>query len=266
MINLGSMTSKNPKISAIIITKNEENNIKECLKSIKEIVDEIIIVDSYSTDRTIKIAEKYTKKIFLKKFEDNFSKQRNFALRQTQGEWILSIDADERLSLKLKKEIPKLIQTSNFKGYLFSRKNYIDSQKWLRYGIFYPDWQLRLFKKGVKFKGTIHERLDLDEKYCQKINLDIIHNASHTKYDKFSSIFRLKEFVKIQAKEIIKKEKNFLLFPFIGFFNSCKYFLDSFIFGKGFLDGWNGFRSALIFSLFVLKSYTYSFFLRIFRK
>lgn len=266
MVNLGSMTFKTPTISAIIITRDEENNIKDCLENIKKIVDEIIIIDSYSTDRTIKIAEKYTKKIFLKKFEKDFSKQRNFGLQKASGDWILSIDADERLSLKLKKEIPRLIQKSKFKGYLFSRRNYINAQKWLKYGIFYPDWQLRLFKKGIKFKGTIHERPDLNEKSCQKINLDIIHNASHTKYDKFSSIFRLKEFVKIQAKEIIKKEKNFLFYPFIGFFKSCKYFLDSFLFGKGFLDGWSGFRGALIFSFFILKSYIYSFFLRIFRK
>ena len=152
--------------------------------------------------------------------------------------------------------------TKHYQGYLFSRRNYIDSKRWLKYGIFYPDWQLRLFKRGIKFKGMIHERPDLDEKFCQKINFDIIHNASHTKYDKFSSIFRLQKFIKIQAKEIVKKEKNFLFYPFIGFFRSMKYFFDSFIFGKGFLDGWAGFRGAVIFSSSVLLTYLYAQYLK----
>lgn len=258
VINLGSIGFMRPKISAIIITKNEEGNIKECLENIKNVVDEIVVIDSFSSDDTVKIAKEYTDKIFLKRFEDDFSKQRNFGLQKTTGDWILSLDADERLSEELKREISGLVINNKYQGYLFSRKNYIDSKRWLKYGIFYPDWQLRLFKKGVKFKGAIHERPDLDEKFCKKIHLDILHNASHTKYDKFSSIFRLRKFIKIQAKEIAKEKRFFLLYPFIGFYKSLKYFLDSFVFGKGFLDGWAGFRASLIFSWLVLLSYIYN--------
>lgn len=257
------MRPQRPTISGVIITKEEEENIKECLESIKDVVGEIVVVDSYSKDKTVEIAQRYTKKIFLKKFEDDFSKQRNFGLKKATGDWILSLDADERLSLPIKKEIPKLAASQKFQGYLFPRRNYIDSKRWLKYGIFYPDWQLKLFKKGIKFKGLIHERPDLDEKFCEKINLDIIHNASHTKFDKFSSILRLSKFIEIQAKEIARRKKNFLLYPFIGFFKSLKYFLDSFVFGKGFLDGWCGFRAALIFSFFTLRAYFNSFILKV---
>lgn len=262
MIDLGSMKPKKIKISAVIITKNEEKNIRECLESLKDIVDEIIVVDSYSDDNTVEIVRKYTNKIYFKKFQDDFSKQRNFGLQKTMGDWIITLDADERLSRELKKEIPHLVKSKKYRGYFFPRKNYIDSVKYLRYGIFYPDYQLKLFKRGIKYKGMLHAQPKLNEKLTQKVALDIIHNDSHTKYNKFSSVICLKEPVRIQSREILKEERRFLLYPFIGFYKFIKYFIDSFFLGKGFLDGWAGFRAALVFSTLNGVAYSWSLFLK----
>lgn len=95
------------KLSAIIITKNEERNIGRCIESIKDLVDEIIIVDSGSTDRTIEIARKYTDKIYFRQWTDDFAAQRNYALSKATGDWILSLDADEVVSSELKAEAKK---------------------------------------------------------------------------------------------------------------------------------------------------------------
>ncbi|TDQ01626.1 glycosyl transferase family 2 [Halanaerobium saccharolyticum] len=96
------------KISAIVITKNEEERISDCLESIKW-VDEIVLVDSYSSDRTVETAAKYTDKIYKREF-DNFSNQKNYGLKKTTCDWIINIDADERVSIELKNEILEILE------------------------------------------------------------------------------------------------------------------------------------------------------------
>src|SRR3989344_1136119 len=112
------------KLTSILITKNEEANIKRCLASIKDISDEIIIVDSGSTDKTLQIAKSFNAKIINKSF-DNFASQRNFALSKAGNDWVLSLDADEEISQELREEISKAIETEKFDGYLIPRKNII---------------------------------------------------------------------------------------------------------------------------------------------
>lgn len=246
-------------LSAIIITKNEQNNIKQCLESIKGVVDEIILVDSYSRDKTIEIARKYTNKFFFKKFENDFSKQRNFALSKTKGNWILSIDADETLSRSLQRVITRLIKNTKYLGYLIPRRNYINQKDWLKHGLFYPDYQLRLFKKrGVKYVKKVHEYPDINEKHVARISEYLIHNSSRTKYDSFFSILRLGQFAQIEAENLLFQKKTPLFYIFKGLQTCIEYFFSSFIIGKGFLDGFNGFRAAFIFSLFPLISSIYA--------
>lgn len=251
-------------LSAIIITKNEEKNIKKCLESIKDIVDEIIIVDSYSDDRTIEIAKRYTNKIFLKKFNRDFSEQRNFALKKTKGDWIISIDADETLSMRLKKNIPNLVRSKKYLGYLIPRRNYINDKVWLKHGCFYPDYQLRLFKKnGVFFIRKIDEYPNIDHRYIKKIKYYLIHHYSRTKYDKFSSIFKAKNFLDIKSDELLMQNKSILYYLVCGFYLFFRYFFNCYIRGKGFLDGYNGLRAAIIFSSFPLLSSFFTIFKKI---
>ncbi len=143
-------------LSVVVITKNEENRIKACLESVKW-ADEIIVVDNGSDDKTLKIAKNYTDKIFEVKLHD-FASLRNFAMEKTSGEWVLFIDADERVMESLKKEINEMITTSIFSAFAISRKNIIFGKE-VKYGPFWPDWVIRLLKKSdyINWIGKVHE-------------------------------------------------------------------------------------------------------------
>lgn len=143
-------------ISAIVITKNEEDRIKACLESLKW-VDEIVVYDNGSEDKTLEIAKKYTDKIYQFEGQD-YAQLRNKAMEKTSGEWVLYVDADERVLEPLKKEILDLTANSNKSALAISRRNIIFGQE-EKYGPFWPDRMVRLYKKS-DFKGwvgKIHE-------------------------------------------------------------------------------------------------------------
>lgn len=144
-------------ISVIVITKNEEKRIEVCLKSIQW-ADEIIVADSGSSDQTLKIAQKYTEKSFSCE-GNNFTDWRNEAMKKVKGDWVLYVDADERVLEPLKNEILQLVQSTEYSAYALSRRNIIFGQE-EKYGPFYPDWVIRLFKKSdfEKWQGEIHEQ------------------------------------------------------------------------------------------------------------
>lgn len=145
------------KLSAIVITKNEEDRIKTCLESIKW-ADEIIIIDNGSVDKTIEIAKNYTDKIFVSKDLD-FPSLRNKGMEKSTGDWILYIDADERILTPLKEELAQVIESTQHSAFAISRKNIIFGEE-KKYGPFWPDWVIRLFKKSdfEKWAGKIHEQ------------------------------------------------------------------------------------------------------------
>ena len=132
------------KISVIIITSNEEINIEDCLHSV-EWSDEIIVVDSQSQDKTVEIAKKFTTKVFIKKWE-GYSAQKKYALSLAENEWVLSLDADERITPELRDEI-KLSIKKDFDGYKIPRENYFLGKHITGCG-WNEDYQLRLFKKS----------------------------------------------------------------------------------------------------------------------
>jgi len=138
------------KLSVILATYNEEKNIKACLESVRGLADEIVIVDGQSTDKTVAIAKKYTQKIFFRKNPLMFHKNKQLAIEKATGEWILYLDADERVNPKLKKEILEVIGATpreSRSGYWIPRKNIIFG-KWIRHTGWWPDKQLRLFRNG----------------------------------------------------------------------------------------------------------------------
>lgn len=143
-------------ISIIVLTKNEEDRINVCLESVKW-ADELLVADSGSTDDTLKIAKKYTDKIISLNDLD-FSAARNMAMEQVKGEWVLYVDADERVLQSLREEIEKIVKADEKSAYAISRKNIIFGQE-VNYGPYKHDWVIRLFKR-VDFegwKGKIHE-------------------------------------------------------------------------------------------------------------
>jgi glycosyltransferase involved in cell wall biosynthesis len=150
-------------ITAVIITKDEERNITACLESLRW-VDEIIVVDACSSDRTVEIARQYTDRVFVRSWP-GFGPQKNFGIDQATGDWILVVDADERVTGPLREEITALLRAAppaDLVGFEIPRRNYFYG-KWIRGGGIYPDHQLRLFRRsaGRYDDVLLHERLRL---------------------------------------------------------------------------------------------------------
>ena len=161
-------------VSVVVITKNEEDNLKACLESALW-ADEIIVVDDESTDATREIAHQFADKVFTRKME-NEGRHRNWAYQQAANDWVLSLDADERITDELVSEIHALlIRKPEFKAYTIPRRNYIGDY-WLRWGGEYPAPQLRLFLKN-EFKyaeDEVHPRALMDGD-SGHLKTDIIH-------------------------------------------------------------------------------------------
>lgn len=224
------------RISACIIVKNEGDVIENCLKSIKGIVDEIIIIDGYSKDNTVDICKKYSKKIFSHRWSGSFSAERNYSISKAKFEWILVIDADESLSEKLKSKINELIQNDRINGYYIPRLK-VWGNKFLRCGRAYPDYQLRLFRRTKgRFIGDIHEIVRL------KGNIEKISSG----YDIFHYVsFDFKEF----KKQIEYAKKHAERAKINSRIREIMSILWGFFINKGFIDGIKGLRYH-IFKIF----------------
>jgi len=152
-----------PRLCAIVITKNEEQNIQGCLESVRW-ADEIVVVDAESVDRTVQAARRYTDKVFVRSWP-GFGPQKNFAMDQATSEWILVVDADERVTDTLQQEIRRVLQAgpaSDVAGFEIPRRNFFYG-RWIRGGGIYPDYQLRLFRRsaGRYDDVLLHENLRL---------------------------------------------------------------------------------------------------------
>ena len=170
-------TCNSIKISAVIITLNEEKNIQECIDSIKDVVDEIVIVDSFSTDKTEEICRNNSVR-FLQHEWEGHGKQKNWGNAQASYDYILSLDADERLSDGLKEAILVVKKDWQYDVYSFNRLTYFHGRK-IKYG-FYPDRQLRLFDRNkAQWNRTFHDRVLINKgAKLKRIHKDILHFAN----------------------------------------------------------------------------------------
>lgn len=218
-------------ISVTIICKNEEKNIEDCIRSVLW-ADEIIVVDGYSSDKTVDIAKRFTDKVFQNVW-NGFAEQRSYALSKTSNEWIMPLDADERCTEELKTEIMNIISKKNIEesGFIIPRKTYF-LNKWIKNCGWYPNYQLRLFKKE-KVKVTdrlVHEGYEVNGK-TGKLQNDIIH---YTVNSIFEYLDKINQYSSLSAKEKVNRKKvkfnDIFLRPVIAF-------IQQFIFKKGFLDG-----------------------------
>ncbi len=238
------------KISVCIIAFNEENNIRSCLESVKW-VDEIIVVDSLSQDKTVDICRNYTDRIYERPWPGHIE-QKNFALGLANNEWILAIDADERLSPSLTEEIVRELKFSGntIDGYYFPRHSYYLG-RWINHGGWYPDYKLRLFKKKkgqwggknphdrVMLKGTAGY---LKEDLWHYVYRDISHQLKTV--DNFSRI----------TAGIMEKESGSFSLSQLVFRPPIK-FIETYIIKKGWLDGMPGFIISIISSFYVFLKY-----------
>lgn len=233
-------------ISVIIITKNEEINIEECLKSV-EWADEIIVVDSESSDRTVGIAGKYTDKVFVRKWE-GYSKQKKYALSLARNEWVLSLDADERVSPQLKEEIQKGFD-AEFDGFRISRKNYFLGKHITGCG-WDNDFQLRLFRKSRTdiTDNLVHESFFVNGKIGQ-LSSRIIHYSYRTLKD---AITKMNNYSTLEAEQKYKDKKvspvDFIIHPMSAFF---QYFFVR----RGYKDGKYGLMVSLLHAMTNMQIY-----------
>ncbi|MCP4216586.1 MAG: glycosyltransferase family 2 protein, partial [bacterium] len=187
------------KLSVVIITLNEEDRIEDALLSCKEIADEIVVLDSFSTDKTCEIAEKHGAAVYKKKFVD-YGSQKNAALDKAQHDWILNLDADERVCPTLKKEILAFKNNADIScnGFRINRKTfYMD--RWIKHSGWYPDRKLRLFKRSKsQWRGRVHEALLVDGDIL-RMDGDILH---YTYRDVTDHIARLNKYSQMQAVDI----------------------------------------------------------------
>jgi glycosyltransferase involved in cell wall biosynthesis len=230
------------KISAVIITYNEEDRLPDALASVQGIADEIVVVDSYSTDRTVEIARSARAVVRQNRFED-YGQQKNFAMAQAGCDWILNLDADERVSPELKRAIAVLKEgaaPAAAAAFAIKRKTFYLG-RWIRHSGWYPDRKVRLFKKSAAaWQGRIHERL-LVTGPVARLGGDILH---FTYRDIGDHVRRLDRYSAFQAEEIVSGGKKclflrLLLLPPITFLRHYAWRL-------GFLDGFPGLVIATV--------------------
>lgn len=236
------------KISAIIIAGNEEKNIRDCLDSVKW-CDEIILVDSESEDKTVQIAKEFTDNIFIKKW-DGFANQKKYSLEKANNEWVLSIDADERVSKALQKEIEDLLTSEpQYDGYKIPRENYFLNKR-IKHCGWYPDYQLRLFLKS-KTKVTerkVHEGFIVDGKVGTLKN-NLIHFTHQSIAD---TISKINTYSTLEAEEKFDKKK---VKPLQILTHPIAAFLNHFVSRKGYKEGVHGLMISLIHAMTNMLTY-----------
>lgn len=222
-----------PAISAVIITFNEEKFIDKCLGSLQGVADEIVVVDSFSTDRTPEICKQYNCRFIQHTFE-GYREQKNWAMQQAGSDYILSLDGDEFLSEALKKSILEVKKEWKYDAYSFNRRNNFYG-RWLRFSGTYPDRKIRLFnRRKAKWGGVNpHDKVILSDNVKKKIlKGDLLHMVQRSPED---HLIKIKSFAKISANSYVEMGKKSSWFRMI--LSPFWRFVWNFFFRLGFLDG-----------------------------
>lgn len=228
-------------ITAVVLTKNEEKNIVDCLESLS-FCGEILVIDDNSDDRTEEIAKSLNAKVIKHDLNNNFSAQRNFGLEKAKGEWILFVDADERINTQLIKEIINVISSNSYKGYFIKRDDTIWGRK-LKYGETGGIKFIRLAKKGSGiWEGKVHEEWKINGRIGILSNsLDHYPHQSIGEFINEVNYYTNLRAEELHANHIKVNWYSILLYPKIKFL--LNYFLR-----LGFLDGLQGFIFAIMMS------------------
>lgn len=252
------------RLSVCIITKNEESKLPRCLKSVQPIADEIIIVDDYSSDQTVEIANTYGAKVYVRKL-DTFSNQKNYAASHAKGEWIFQIDADEEITRELANEIHSLLLRDNnfpikskkglihnlgqINGFLIPRRNIILGAE-IKHTRWSPDKHIWLWRRGKgKWFGDIHEEVHV-EGWVGELSHAKIHYQYETVTDFFSM---LNNYTTREAEEKVKKGIHFTYFQL--FYAPLLSFFRRYIYKRGFLDGWRGFTLSYLMAIYRMTTW-----------
>ncbi|MBN2000461.1 glycosyltransferase family 2 protein [candidate division KSB1 bacterium] len=235
-------------ISVILITLNEEKNIDACLQSVQW-ADEIVVVDSFSTDRTIEIVKNYTDKVILHPF-DGYAENKNLALDRTTSEWILWLDADERVTPELSDEIKHVLNKTEYQGFEMPRKAFFLG-RWIKHCGWYPGYVLRLFRKqNARFShNKVHEGLILDGS-CGRLTHALLH---YTDDSLEHYLWKFNRYTSLAAEELHERGRRAGLGSII--FRPVFAFLKMYFMKRGFLDGIEGLMLCLLSAGYVAVKY-----------
>ena len=244
------MKETRKKLSVVIICRDEEDNIRDCLESVKW-ADEIVVVDSGSTDRTLEIAREYTARVIQHPWPGHIE-QKSFALEQATGDWALSIDADERVSPELAEEIREMLRQPEAAevGYTVPRKTHYLG-RWITHGGWYPGRKLRLVRHGKAHWAGVNPH---DHLYADGPVGALKGDLYHYTYRNISDHLRtIDAFTTISAREMAAQGKNRPLLHML--LNPPLRFLRMYLLRLGFLDGLAGFVVAVLGSYYVFLKY-----------
>jgi glycosyltransferase involved in cell wall biosynthesis len=244
------MSTDDYNLSVIVITHNEEKNIEVCLQSVAW-AREIIVVDSQSTDRTVELAKTFTKKIFIKEWM-GYAGAKNFALDNATFDWILWLDADERVTPELASEIKSIVHNNayDYTGFEVARRAYFLG-KWIKHCGWYPGYVVRLFKRvKVRFNDSrVHEKVDINGT-IGRLKHDLLHYTDDTLYhylEKFNM------YTTLAAADMKQAGKRFSLYDII--VRPPFLFFKMYIIRRGFLDGMHGLVLAMLSASYVFVKY-----------
>jgi glycosyltransferase involved in cell wall biosynthesis len=235
-----------PRLSVVVVTRNEEERIRACLESVAW-ADEVIVVDAESEDKTASIARELTDHVVVRPWP-GYAAQKNFGVDLARGAWILSLDADETVSPALRAEIERVVAHDGpGDGYEVPRRN-IFWGRWVRHGGLYPDWQVRLFRRGRGRFGerAVHESVGVDGTVAR-----LIGHLEHRSYrDVADFMARADRYSTLAAEDWVAQGRGVHAWDFV--MRPLGRFVGMYVVGRGFLDGWRGFLLAALYAYYVL--------------
>lgn len=237
-------------LSVLVITKNEERNIVECLRTVRW-ADEIVVVDGGSTDKTVVLAGTLTPKVFERKW-DGYGAAKNFGLTQCTSEWVLWLDADERVTEDLGDEIRSTIQSNpSANGFEVPRRaNFLGT--WINHSGWYPGYVCRLFRRGKgRFtEQKVHEKMEV-EGTVGRLSSDLLHYTDPTLAHYFEKFNR---YTSLAAEEMYERGERFSIAQVV--IRPPWVFFRMYVLRAGFLDGLAGLVLCLLSSFYVFTKYT----------
>ena len=235
-----------PRVSVVVVTRNEEERIRACLEAVAW-ADELIVVDAESEDKTASIARELTDHVIVRPWP-GYAAQKNHGLDLARGAWILSIDTDEIVSPALRAEVERVVAADGpADGYAVPRRN-IFWGRWVRHGGLYPDWQVRLFRRGRgRFsEQAVHESVQVDG--------DVRRLGGHLEHRSYRDVSdflaRADRYSTLAAEDVIARGGRVHAWDFV--VRPLGRFVGMYALERGFLDGWRGFLLAALYAYYVL--------------
>lgn len=237
-------------ITVVILTKNEEKDIVDAIRNAQKLTDKVLIVDSGSTDKTVVLAEANNAKVLYRAWDNDFAAQRNFALQYVDTDWILYLDADERMNDELIANIAKTANSDKKAMYRLERRNSAFDRDF-KYGVLEPDSVVRLFPAtGVIWEGKVHERPV--GKFAEKTLKGYLKHYTYASFDEY--LEKMNKYASIGAEDIRQRGKKCSVLKDLVFRPAFAFF-KMYVLKAGFLEGWLGFVLCLNYANYTLNKY-----------